>query len=511
LTGEAKDRVTIFSDLLDRRVPQILGLYLGASWGILQFLQYIVERYSLSPHLEDVSLVVLFSLVPSVTVVVYYHGKGEWDRWSKVEVLGIPTNLLITGFLLFAVLQNKSFANVTTKVVVQDEDGQRIERTVAKNQFRQQIALFHFKNSDADSGLDWVSSALPLAMSYDLYQDLFLTLFSSYSSGPLANRIKKAGFDVPGTLPLPLCRKFAEEVFSTHFVTGSFTLKDGSYTVHALLYHTKSGKVMTEHELTGSDLLELVDEYTLLLKKDLKLPEVHLKEAVDLPLHDTLTTSPAALEALTLGIAVEGYENEPARVRGHLEKAIELDPTFAYGWFQLTTFYLSQGLGEETKKALANAEKFDYKLPENLKFYLKEMRYHLYGQTDKLLDLLKMRVAINPSDGGARFRLANAYRIGKKHEEALEQYLEGLKLSPEPFSQYHDIGWLYRTLGRNQEALPYFEKYAEEFPAKKNPSSNWPPSMWRTAIFPALARTSKKCCCWTARICGRNLAWPRST
>jgi hypothetical protein len=52
-------KVSFFKDLIHRRVPQIIGVYIAASWGIVQFLDWIVNRYLLSLHLVDLALVYL--------------------------------------------------------------------------------------------------------------------------------------------------------------------------------------------------------------------------------------------------------------------------------------------------------------------------------------------------------------------------------------------------------------------------------------------------------------------
>lgn len=46
-------------DLVDRRVPQILGIYLGIAWGVTAFVGMRVDRYFLSPHLIDRSILLL--------------------------------------------------------------------------------------------------------------------------------------------------------------------------------------------------------------------------------------------------------------------------------------------------------------------------------------------------------------------------------------------------------------------------------------------------------------------
>ena len=40
----------LMKDLFERRVPQFIGLYFAISWGIIQFINWIVDRYLLSPH-----------------------------------------------------------------------------------------------------------------------------------------------------------------------------------------------------------------------------------------------------------------------------------------------------------------------------------------------------------------------------------------------------------------------------------------------------------------------------
>ncbi len=34
-------KLTLYQALLERRVPQICGFYLGASWGLIQFIEWV--------------------------------------------------------------------------------------------------------------------------------------------------------------------------------------------------------------------------------------------------------------------------------------------------------------------------------------------------------------------------------------------------------------------------------------------------------------------------------------
>ena len=88
--------------LLDRRVPQILGAYLGCSWGVIEFMTLIVDRYLLSPHLADFTIALLALFVPSACLLAWNHGPPGNDEWTRTETVGL--SLSGVGVFSFVVL-----------------------------------------------------------------------------------------------------------------------------------------------------------------------------------------------------------------------------------------------------------------------------------------------------------------------------------------------------------------------------------------------------------------------
>ena len=164
--AEVKE-VSFFKDLIHRRVPQIIGVYIAVSWGIVQFTDWIVNRYLLSPHLVDLALVILMSLIPSSLIVAYFHGRPGRDKWKKPEKFGIPVNIVITALLAFFVFSGKDLSKVSQKVTLEDETGKKIERTIPKTQFRKKIVLFYFKNETGDTSLDWLQYGITHMLEFD--------------------------------------------------------------------------------------------------------------------------------------------------------------------------------------------------------------------------------------------------------------------------------------------------------------------------------------------------------
>jgi len=60
---------TLIKALMHRRVPQILGLYLGGAWVAIEFSNMIAQRFALSQTLVDFLLVLLASFVPTVLML----------------------------------------------------------------------------------------------------------------------------------------------------------------------------------------------------------------------------------------------------------------------------------------------------------------------------------------------------------------------------------------------------------------------------------------------------------
>ena len=52
----------------------------------------------------DVLLIEIVTLVPSIIMVSYFHGRPGKDEWMKTELIGIPVNLLITFLCIFVII-----------------------------------------------------------------------------------------------------------------------------------------------------------------------------------------------------------------------------------------------------------------------------------------------------------------------------------------------------------------------------------------------------------------------
>ncbi|MDJ0836897.1 MAG: tetratricopeptide repeat protein [Acidobacteriota bacterium] len=458
------EKITLIGQLLERRVPQILGIYLGTSWGILQFVQYIVGRFNLSRQLEDVSLVILLSLIPSVCVVVWSHGKGDWGNWSKLELFGIPLNLVFTGLLLFLVLgADSQVVAGTNKVVVQDDEGRNLERLVAGNEHRKRLALFPLENKSGDADLDWLRFGVPISIYYDLTQDPFLSGFQALSEGALSRRLLEANWEWNQNVPLPLSLKLAAELHLAYLVRGSYTVDDQGWHITTQILETKTGQEVAVVTHMGKDLFALVDEITLFLKTSLDVP-TEGEGLIDMPLAEIFTDKEEALRAMVDGFVDLILRDRLEEGLATLKTMVEHDPNMAIGWYIQAQILATINEGEKSLESLAMAEKLSYRMPELTRYDMKGWAYMQRGEPERFLSVLKITAELFPEDVNTLLTLAGSLSAGNRHEEALACYEKVLEVAPEPQAYFHTIGRLHRIMGDREKALEYYQRYADLFP-----------------------------------------------
>ena len=407
--------VSIVQVLYTRRVPHVLGVYLLFSWGIIQLLNWLVNEYVLSPYLPDFGLAASLSLVPTILMLTYFHGKAGLHPWTKVEKIGIPLNLVAAVVVMFVIFQGKDLGAATKTVIVEDEEGVKIERIIPKSEFRKKVAIFAFENESGDSSLDWMGYEIPNMLLIDLYQDLFLQVNMNFY-----DRFKKAGYARGASTPLTLKRKIAKDIHYEYFVWGTISEQNGNYLLTSRLHETKTGKMIAENSFVREDIFKIVDEMSLQLKFDLDIPKRHIETSVDLPISEIMTNSvPALKEYAAASITRIGGMNIALE---HLKQSVKEDPTFAYAYLNLHAIYMLLGQEGKRKEAEQLLMKHLYKLPEREQFRIKNYVFSFREEWEKAFMVTKMWADIYPLDITAHLSVARRYEWRGQLEESIAEY-----------------------------------------------------------------------------------------
>lgn len=445
--------------LIERRVPQVLAIYAGASWGFVEFVAFAVDEFLLSPHWTRVALAAVLTLVPSVFMLAWFHGRPGRDDVPLAEKIGIPLNLAILGAILVAGFGGADLGVATMSVSVETEGGETVERVVVKPEFRKRVVLFPF---DAGGGLEendaWARYAAPLALEMDLVRDDFVDLVGF---GVFNRRFSKRGLADLRDLPLPLKREISKELYAAFFAGGEIHRIGDGYRVRWTLFETGSGSRVSENVHEGPDLLALVDEMSEAVRNALEIPARETVEEV--PVRELLTANGAAWEEFGRGfesMVVEDFEDSISR----LEAATSLDPTFALAQYALSQALAANNQIDEAVGPMRAALNHLYRVPERVRFKIRSGYYFMTGQMTKAWSVLDLWVERHPWDLVALRPYARAQET-RGDWWGLLRTLETLyRLNPKNHLILSRIAEAHGKLGDDDKALAVQTEYVERSP-----------------------------------------------
>ena len=452
------------SELLKRRVPQIVGLYLVGCWGFVEFTDWAVEQYVLSPHVTNFVVIALISLLPSVMLLAWRFGAPGDDQWTRTESIVIPLNVIASAAILFATFTGKDLGAATTTVVVEDQAGNEVEREVPKQAFRKRVAIFSFDNASGDTALDWMSYGVPLALTMDLAQQLFVLSSTATDDEGMLQDLRDAGFEDGVGVPLALKQDVAEERHIEYFLSGSFRLNATQYTLEYQLYETRRAKQLVHQSFSGTDLFTLIDQMSEQLRRDLNVPAYRIEESTDLPVSELMTSSIPAFKQTALGFHVAA-KSDLARAIPHLERAVGADSTLAWAQFMLAAAYLFSNQQEEANASMVVAMRHLYRLPERYQLAVRTAQQLLFEQdARKAFNTASYWGELYPDDVDAHRQLAQMYSNRGDRDEAISELEVILQIDPTQYDLLRSIGNLYAAQGEYDRSLEYYQRYADKFP-----------------------------------------------
>ena len=92
----------MIKEVLNRRIPQILGSYVVAGTSLVLFMDWLSARYEFPLYYVTIALFGIVSIIPSVLILAYFHGAPGKDEWNKLEKVGIPINIIFIGIIIIA-------------------------------------------------------------------------------------------------------------------------------------------------------------------------------------------------------------------------------------------------------------------------------------------------------------------------------------------------------------------------------------------------------------------------
>lgn len=447
--------------LLDRRVPQIVGAYLATSWVLLEFTDWAVGQYTLSPALTNFVVATLLLLLPTVVVLAWRHGAPGDDGWTRTDGVVAVLNLVVAAGVLVLGFGNQELGAAATVQLLEDDAGNTVERVIPKAAFRRDIVVWDFDNESGDPDLDWLRSGLWLGLVSDLSQDLFVTPVD-VSEPRVREPLGEAGFDVPYDVPLALKRQLSQARGVGHFLAGELSGRDGdTLVVSTRLYETRNAREVAARTYRGTDPLEIVDRMSVDVRRDLGIPEWQIVESVDLPAAEILTDSPEAFRAFS-DYRDAMYQNQIPRARQAAADATEIDPEFATAHGASASAALLLGDQAAARDGIAEALRLAYRLPERSRLLLQMLDQMLFRMDPAgALQTGSYWTELYPQDQQARQLLAATYGMQGNTDGQITQYRALLALDSTDVQSLAAIAGAFAGKREYDSALVYYTRLAD--------------------------------------------------
>lgn len=452
----------IWTELMRRRVPHIVGAYFAGGWILLEFTDWAVGRWVLSPHITDFVVTAWLFMIPAVALLAWTHGAPGRDRWTRVEISGIALNLIVAAAVMFGLFRGRDLGAATTTVTVLDEEGRSVERDIPKREFMRRVAVFAFVNESGDAELDWLQLGAPWSLTLDLEQDDWIRSVTGF-----VEELSAQGPFSPTHLPLSRQRELARDRFLDYLLVGSIHGGGDSLVVASRLYDVQTGTLIAEHFFDGSHPLDLVDGVSSRLRKDLDIPSGHVERTPDLPVRELLSDSLVAVRAFLQAEYAEGRD-AAANLR-LLAAAVGTDSTFALAQAALGEAYIAFNQPEEAYAAYEAALRHEYRLSERSRFEVKARYYQITRQPEKTLAIARMRTDLYPTDPSAWDVLGIVLINQADTEGAVEAFERGRDLDPSSWGRVQLLGQAYVNAGRLDDAKQTYQRHADSYPERLAP------------------------------------------
>ncbi|MEX1343849.1 MAG: tetratricopeptide repeat protein, partial [Candidatus Limnocylindrales bacterium] len=352
---------------------------------------------------------------------------------------------------------------MTTTVTVEDPEGNAVERVVPKSEFRKSLVLFPFTVEGGDpDAVDLAHGALN-ALAVDLVQDSFI---DARPPALYRDKARSAGYEI-GDVPRALKRRITREFDIDHFMDGVFAYDGSTIRLSVQLHDAERGGLVAEHRYEGQDLMVLIDDAAVGLRRDLGLPARHIEETLDLPARDHATGSLEALQAYGHANRALLERDDFEAARAALQRAVDLDPTYAVAAFNLYQLSILSGDVAGATAAIRLAMDHLYRMPERFQFAVRAEWYAMQRDLPKAFAVYEMWAELYPQDLDAQLNSARVRTFQGDRQGALAAFEKALALDPTRLDIVEEVGKLNDQLGRPGAARAAYERIIAERPGSE--------------------------------------------
>jgi serine/threonine protein kinase/tetratricopeptide (TPR) repeat protein len=325
------------------------------------------------------------------------------------------------------------------------------------------IAVLYFENASGDSELDWLRTGLTDMLVTDLSQSPNLSVLSTdrlYQILRDMNRLEER------ITSLEVVQEVAREAVTDTVILGSFMKAGDNVRINIRVQDARSGEILTTEKIEGvgeSSIFSMVDDLTRRIKANFALPSEQAAE-LDPDMQNVTTSSIEAYRHFAEGRQLLLSGDTKASIP-LLERALELDPQFAYARFSLSMAYFNTGQRKKAEEQRRIAMEHAERLPLNERYSIQGSYYALKEETyDRAFETLVTMLEIYPDHCDARNNLALRYLFFERIDEAIYHYEEARRRRCPFVGVYTQLAQCYARKAQFDASLEVLREYLAHHP-----------------------------------------------
>jgi len=347
------------------------------------------------------------------------------------------------------------------------------------------IAVISFENQTGDTTYDYLQKAIPSLLITNLEQSRYLRVTTWERMRDLLRYLGKEEAEIiDRDVGFELCRMDGVDAI----VLGSYVKAGDVFATDVKVLDVETKRILKSANSQGEGVASIVkrqiDELSREISRGIGLSDRKI-EASGLRIADVTTTSMDAYRCFLKGN--EQYHRfYYDDARQFLEKAVELDSTFAMAYLALGWSYLELGMTKARDEAFEKARLFSNRATERERLYI-EAAYAWFRESnpEEGFRILKQLVKQYPKEKQAHYALALSYRGNKLYPEAIDAFKKAIHLDPNYGRAINSLAYTYAHMGDFDKAIEYFEKYASVSPGDANPFDSMAEIYFRMGMLDA--------------------------
>ena len=297
------------------------------------------------------------------------------------------------------------------------------------------IVVSDFTNATGDPIFD---DTLKTALNISLRQSPFLNVLPD---GKVATTLQLMTLSPGIKLTPEIARELCQRTSSKAYIVGSIGSLGNEYVLGLKAVNCENADTLVEEQVTAASkekVLDALGKATSKMRHELG-ESLGTVQRFDVPLEQATTSSLEALKAFSLGQKAN-HAKSTVEALPYYQHAIELDPSFAIGYWAVGSAYAS--LGQQTRAGEYYTKAFQLREHASLRERLTiSAAYYrdTTGQLDKAAEILQQEIESYPRESAAYGNLGTVYSEEGKYDEAAEVIRKEMRLAPNQVGLYEDL------------------------------------------------------------------------